>query len=51
MLDLQGTCPERACLRHSPAHPLGDRLSMRVFSQGYYFFPGHGLAAANNYEL
>ena len=30
VLDLQSTCPESACLRHSPATPPGDRLSMRV---------------------
>jgi hypothetical protein len=30
MLDLQRVCPESQCLRHSPAHPPGDRCSMRL---------------------
>jgi hypothetical protein len=30
MLDLQTIRPESQCLRHSPAYPTGDRLSMRL---------------------
>ena len=30
MLDLQGTCPEKPCLRGSPAYPPGDRALARL---------------------
>ena len=33
VLVLQRACPERACLRHSPAIPSEDPLSMRVSRQ------------------
>jgi hypothetical protein len=33
MLVLQMVCPESHCLRHSPAPPSVDRLSMRVSGQ------------------
>jgi hypothetical protein len=36
VLVLRGACPERPCLRHSPASPPVERLFMRVSSYALF---------------